>query len=220
MSAENEFIQGDALDVLPTLPEGKFDLLITDPPYAYPATYYPCKTGKRRWSDTSILSGWWTAMLDRIIPLMKENGQVLVFVNAKSIPVFFPRVYEVTKNATVLVWQKEVGGGRGFPVMNQCEFVIFGALEKAWRSEPIGQHMRFRPVPVAQRLHPAQKPSDLIEKLIRTFCPPGGCVLDPFAGSNVVGLVAEGMGMSSVTIDLDPTDHQTAAEGAPLLRGA
>ncbi|QTK80989.1 Putative methylase yubD [Agrobacterium tumefaciens] len=32
-------------------------------------------------------------------------------------------------------------------------------------------------------LHPTQKPVEVLEPLIRTYCPEGGLVLDPFCGS-------------------------------------
>ena len=36
----NEIIEGDCLDVMPTLGPKSVDLVLTDPPYAMPATYY------------------------------------------------------------------------------------------------------------------------------------------------------------------------------------
>jgi site-specific DNA-methyltransferase (adenine-specific) len=39
--------------------------------------------------------------------------------------------------------------------------------------------------------HPAQKPEKLIAKLVLASCPPGGLVLDPFAGSGTTAVVAK-----------------------------
>ena len=61
------------------------------------------------------------------------------------------------------------------------------------------------------RLHPSQKPVTLLLPLIETFCPPGGLVLDPFAGSGSTLLAAEMTGRSYLGIELDASYHALAA---------
>jgi hypothetical protein len=48
-------------------------------------------------------------------------------------------------------------------------------------------------------------PEALAEFFIRSFCPPGGTVLDPFAGSGTVAAVAEKTGRKWITIDVRPS---------------
>ncbi|MFI5409106.1 DNA-methyltransferase [Kaistia sp. UC242_56] len=50
-------------------------------------------------------------------------------------------------------------------------------------------------------LHPTQKPIGIVEPLLRYACPPGGTVLDPFAGSGTTGAVAAQRGMQSILIE-------------------
>jgi site-specific DNA-methyltransferase (adenine-specific) len=47
-------------------------------------------------------------------------------------------------------------------------------------------------------LHPTQKPVAIIEPLILNACPPGGVVLDPFAGSGTTGGVAARLGRRAI----------------------
>lgn len=54
----------------------------------------------------------------------------------------------------------------------------------------------------------------LCELLIRWFCPPGGTILDPFAGGSVRGIVASHLGRPYVGIDLRP--EQIAANRAQI----
>lgn len=49
--------------------------------------------------------------------------------------------------------------------------------------------------------HPTQKPIAIIEPLLLYACPPGGRVLDVFAGSGTTGLVAKRNGMDAVLIE-------------------
>jgi len=51
-------------------------------------------------------------------------------------------------------------------------------------------------------LNEAPFPELLVEPFIRSFCPPGGIVLDPFCGSGTTLAVATRLGRSSIGIDL------------------
>lgn len=49
--------------------------------------------------------------------------------------------------------------------------------------------------------HPFRKPPSLVERLILNHTSPGDTILDPFAGSGVVGEVASRLGRNSILID-------------------
>lgn len=51
--------------------------------------------------------------------------------------------------------------------------------------------------------HPTVKPVDLMAYLCRLVTPPGGVVLDPFAGSGTTGMAAMREGFSAVLIELE-----------------
>jgi len=52
-------------------------------------------------------------------------------------------------------------------------------------------------------IHPTEKPSSLIEILVRTSCPPGGLVGDFFAGSGAVGIACKVSGRNYFGCELD-----------------
>ena len=54
----------------------------------------------------------------------------------------------------------------------------------------------------------------LAEVLVRWFCPPGGSVLDPFAGGSVRGIVSEMTGHAYTGIDLRPEQVEANRENA------
>lgn len=54
--------------------------------------------------------------------------------------------------------------------------------------------------------HPTVKPVALIEWLVRLITPPGGKVLDPFAGSGTTGEACMKLGFDCTMIDLE-ADH-------------
>jgi DNA modification methylase len=51
--------------------------------------------------------------------------------------------------------------------------------------------------------HFAVFPEELCERPILSSCPPGGAVLDPFAGSGTVGVVAKRLGRNFILIDIN-----------------
>jgi DNA modification methylase len=66
-----------------------------------------------------------------------------------------------------------------------------------------------RPYPGA---HFATFPPDLITRPVLAACPPGGIVLDPFAGTGTTLAVAHGHGRSSIGIDLDERNAVLASQ--------
>jgi DNA modification methylase len=57
---------------------------------------------------------------------------------------------------------------------------------------------------------PQQKPTTALALLISAFCPPGGVVLDPFAGSGSTLAAAKQLGRSFIGFEIDPQHHRTA----------
>ena len=48
-----------------------------------------------------------------------------------------------------------------------------------------------------------EKPSELVEVLLRCFCPEGGIILDPFAGSGIFPLMAEKQGKEAFASEIN-----------------
>lgn len=68
--------------------------------------------------------------------------------------------------------------------------------------------------------HPTVKNTDLMRWLIRLITPPGGAVLDPFAGSGSTGKAAVLEGMSFVGIEQSPEYHAIASGRIAAARAA
>jgi len=60
--------------------------------------------------------------------------------------------------------------------------------------------------------HPTRKPVKLMEYLVRLVTPPGGMVLDPFAGSGSTGVAAVRQGMSVTLIELSDEFYKTIVD--------
>lgn len=52
--------------------------------------------------------------------------------------------------------------------------------------------------------HPTQKPLEIIERMVKASCPPGGLVLDPFMGSGTTAVAARRCNRRFVGFELNP----------------
>jgi site-specific DNA-methyltransferase (adenine-specific) len=68
--------------------------------------------------------------------------------------------------------------------------------------------------------HPTPKSIALMTWLVRLITPPGGTVLDPFAGSGTTGLACAAEGFSFIGIEQDPKHHGTARQRLQLAYGS
>jgi DNA modification methylase len=59
-------------------------------------------------------------------------------------------------------------------------------------------------------VHPTVKPLSLMRFLCRLITPPGGIILDPFAGSGSTGVAAKQEGFQSILIELEQESYETA----------
>ena len=52
--------------------------------------------------------------------------------------------------------------------------------------------------------HPTEKPLEIVERMLKASCPPGGIVLDPFMGSGTTAIAARRCGRRFVGFELNP----------------
>lgn len=87
------------------------------------------------------------------------------------------------------------------------------ASERVYRCRQCGEHRLGKPKcghrdergNLDLQGHPTVKPLGLMEWLVRLVCPPGGLVLDPFAGTGTTGAAAMAAGCSALLIERERT---------------
>jgi len=60
-------------------------------------------------------------------------------------------------------------------------------------------------------IHPSEKPVAVLAPLLRHACPPGGLVIDPFAGSGSALETARALGMKAIGIEISENECEKAA---------
>jgi DNA modification methylase len=201
---------GDCLEILPTL--GRVDAVITDPPYGIAYKNKRHDIRPRQYADVLIGDN---------DPCVGQS--VTDWAHGASIPVCVFAHHRHPwrgKWRNWLVWDKggAVGGGgdRATCWKFTWELIQVGGFGKL-NGQRDGSVLRF---PIGQsnmRLHPTQKPIELMIYLIEKLTQPGATILDPFMGSGTTGVACIKTGRNFIGIEKDAgyydiAQHRLASE--------
>lgn len=197
MNIINSIIQGDATQVMASVPGGSVDLVVTDPPYG---VNYRDRTGRSvRGDDT----------LDTVLPVfcelyrvLKPGGFCISFYGWGSIDRFMTAWKAAGFNvAGHIVWTKEYASRRRYLAYHHEQAYVLVKGRAALPVQPLADVQPW--VYSGNRGHPTEKAVDVIAPLVRAFSKPGDLVCDPFAGSGSTCVAAALAGRDYLGVELD-----------------
>jgi len=184
-------LQGDCLDLMPSLPDGCVNAVITDPPYGLGDLWQGGgkKNNQASWTfDPKEAKAW------------DENTHPgVLMLPSLGVPtcIWGGNYYPLPPQRCWLIWDKK-----------QNDNFTTGQAELAWCnvSRPI-RVFRFAQCEFAsepgKKQHPTQKPLALMEWCIRMMrIPEGSLILDPYCGSGTTGVAAMRLGMRFLGIEI------------------
>lgn len=200
----NKIVLGDCCEVLSKLPIECIDFALTDPPYL---VNYCDRSGRGLSGDDD--PRWLRPAFREVYRVLRPNTLCVSFYGWNRTDLFFqgwrqagfaivghltfPKRY--TSSTRLLRYQHEgaylLAKGRPRPP-----------------SHPIGDVIDW--VYSGNKLHPTQKPVAVLTPIIESFCPRGGLVLDPFAGSASTCVASRVVGRHYLGIEVDPAMHEIA----------
>jgi DNA modification methylase len=207
---EIDLRQGDALELLKSIPDESIDLIVTDPPYRcisggragkknQPSGILKKNDGKL-FKHNDIKPEAWFPELYRVL---KPGSHCYVMVNTVNL-LNFMTVAKKSKFLlhNLLVWHKNNAVTNRW-YMKNAEYILF--LRKG-RAKPI-KHAGSKTVHefynTRNKSHPAEKPVDLMEFYIKNSSNRGDLVLDPFMGSGATGVACVNTGRRFIGMELD-----------------
>ena len=181
---------GDCREILPTL--GRFDLLLTDPPYGYEwnTSYSRFLKGS---TDKEAIANDGKGQID-VSPFIALSDEQIIF-GCNSIP--------QSKVGSYLIWDKRCADG----------FAFLSDGEAAWWSE--GHGVYICTINAQQHrskagLHPTQKPVGLMTWCINK-AKKSETILDPFDGSGTTLVAAKLEGRKAIGIEINERYCEIAA---------
>lgn len=207
-----KLMQGDCLELMKGIQDGSVDLVLTDPPYGmnFQSNYRAKKYSKIE-NDTCL--DWLDAFLQECWRVLKPNSAIYLFCFWHKVDIFKKAVEKRFKIKNIIIWEKNntsMGDLKG-SYAPKYEMVIF-----AHKGRRVLNGFRYPDVLTAKRtgnkLHPTQKPIELLEIFVNSSSNDGETVLDPFMGSGSTGVACVNTGRNFIGIELDPIYFQTAQE--------
>jgi site-specific DNA-methyltransferase (adenine-specific) len=198
---------GDCREVLADV---RADVLVSDPPYFLPAAHYSVRSGtSKSVGDLSILEHYFRGVFAEFAAALPATGSAYVFCDGQSYPIFHRAAYSVFKKLRPLVWDKQVCIN-GYSWRHQHELILFAEREDA-PCVPTGEGdvLKCRAVPIDDRVHLAQKPLELLRRLIAKSGT--GTVLDPFCGAGSTLMAASQLGRPAIGIEIEEKYCEMAA---------
>ena len=191
---------GDALDVLRAMPDGCVDAVVTDPPYGIDGgrggDAKDFAKGKYRggWADTEeYVAG---VVIPAIRDCLRVAAAAAVTPGVRC-QHLYPRPADVG-----CFWTPAAATHGPWGFTTYQPILYFGRDWRAGRGAlPSG---RVVTEAAEKNGHPCPKPIGAWRWLVDKVCPPGGVVLDPFAGSGTTGVAAVAEGRRAVLVEREP----------------
>jgi site-specific DNA-methyltransferase (adenine-specific) len=194
---------GDCREILPQL-DVKVDLVLTDPPYGKQwARGLTAFSGVKHLAETRDTLYWDKKRPQREcfdLMIAKSKAQIIFGGNY-----FTDYLYPTN---CWLVWDKKGDAFDGIP-MADCELVwtSFNKVVKKYKFIQQGFLADVKEV----RLHPTQKPDELISKILIDFSQENDLILDPFLGSGTTCYCAKKLNRYSIGIEIEEKYCEIAA---------
>jgi site-specific DNA-methyltransferase (adenine-specific) len=122
---EDKIINGDAFEIMPTLPKVFVDLLIVDPPYNLTKDYNGTKFRQMNDSD---YAAWTILWIEKVLPLLKDTASIYVCCDWKTsliIGVVLKKYFKIKNRIT---WEREKGRGAKANWKNSLEDIWFACM--------------------------------------------------------------------------------------------
>lgn len=208
---------GDCLEVLPTIPSGSIDAVITDPPYPKLQGHYDWNwregIAPQIHSSTSVGTPWggslaWTDEVWRV-----AKRAVIVFCSYQSLSevrIAFPLAHPIA----LLTWYKRNAPPRGRNVpRHTTEFIWVLKKDGGLKWDAIKNTLIDVPMlqsgcmatervrnPDGSTAHPTQKPLEVMRRILAIE---PESVLDPFMGSGTTGVACAMERRDFIGVELD-----------------
>lgn len=201
-------LHGDTLEILPTLPDGAFDVILCDPPYGVDAQSFGDMAGAaHEYDDTPE---YFTLLIHRLATesyrLTKPQAHAYIFCDIRN----FPQVMLALTLAgwdvwpTPLIWDKGNVGmlPRAEHGPRRCYESIVYAIKGDKRTTGVAPDVISGIPGLSSPRFGAEKPWQLYANLLKRSVRPSDSVLDCFAGAGPIIPAANALQCVATTIEL------------------
>lgn len=208
----NKIYNEDCLEGMKRLDNGSVDLIVTDPPYGVGVT----SNGKKgNFTDMNLIKPFFTQLFSEYSRVLKEGGEFYICTDWRTYPLLYPLLQNYFEVKNLIVWDYEwIKAGSHYRFSH--EFIIYGFKGKNKRGFSASERDVWRIKPInftsKNKLHQAQKPVELIKKMLTNSSEKGQVVMDTFLGSGTTAVACMDMDRKFVGFELDDKYFNVANE--------
>ena len=207
-----ELLLGNCLELIDTLPDKSVDVLYTDPPYIPPEHSKTLTRYKKSLSEMGILECFYKSYLEKIDRVLKDDGILLLYCNSDAYPMFYIHLYPYVKKMRCFVWDK-INCSLGYTFRHQHELILYAErMNMKCIRCGTGDIFKFKCVKANEKTHPAEKPVDLHEHILKNIVNDESVVLDTFMGTGSIGVACKKLGCKYIGMELEPSYYEVAME--------
>lgn len=204
-----EIFNEDCLEGMKRIPDGAIDLIATDPPYCVGATSNGTKS---TFADFNLIRPFWEQCLCEWRRVLKDGGHVYCCTDWRTYPFLYPLFVKYLTVRNLIVWDCDwLKAGNWYRYTH--ELIIFATNGAGKRTFPASETdlWRIRRVSFTKsKRHPAEKPVELMARMITNSSAAGDTVLDPFAGSATTGVACVNLDRNFIGYELDENFYEIA----------
>lgn len=213
----NYIANDDCLIFMKNLEDKSVDMILTDPPYSNPTVTGFGRKIVKNVADLSMQEAYMRMLKKEYERILKPNAPVFMFCDDKYYPAIYRAFYD-WKTVQLIVWDKGAIG-MGKPFRKRHELIVYANRETVDynRTEGISHYptvLNYNPV--AEKVHPAQKPVQLLRDLIVGFSNPDDIILDPFCGSGSTLVACKETGRKWIGCELNCEYFELASKMVEL----
>lgn len=209
-------IHGNCLDELLKMPSASIDLILTDPPYGIDIGDAQTfgKTSKQKTYEDSEHETF--DMLDKVIKemyrVLKNDRHMYIFFGIdrlnNMLKLLLKHGFEV--HTIPIIWEKGSGSYPSQSTTYVHSYEPFFHVSKGRRKLNGTPRDVFpiKRVPSNKKIHPSEKPTELLRELVELSSFPGEVILDCFGGSGSTAIAAKECNRKSITIEMDITFYE------------
>lgn len=214
--------QGDCLELMKKIPDKSIDLVVTDPPYRFEnqggGFYAKNASTQRTYCDQLKQINCCEFEPEVFLDLLKSKMKRFYgyfFCNKTLIIDYIQWAVKNKYNYDVLVMAKS----NPIPSYNNhhlsdLEYVIMIREKGTYFSKHknLDDFRKFFVTPCKKGIHPAEKPTELLERFIRVSSKGNDVILDPFMGSGSTCVAAVNTNRHYIGFELDEKYFQIACD--------
>ena len=214
----NKIYNEDCLESMKLIPDNSIDLIVTDPPYKITSggrttkrKINMSKDEARNKSGELFEIPKFSLWMPECYRILKDSTHAYFMTNSKNLNGMLNEAQKVGFTLhEILIWDKQMAMPTQWYLKN-VEYILFMRKGRAKPINNLGSKVLFSFKTICgNKVHPSEKPIELMKLFVENSSQENETVLDPFMGAGSTALACKETGRNYIGFELDKHYHDIA----------